>query len=74
MILLLNDFEIVVCRSQVEANQLGGVSVDELCIVRDDQPTTPFNYTYTGPMSIGAPNWGPPIPVVPILKTTKFVD
>ena len=69
MILLLNDFEIVVCRSQVEANQLGGVSVDELCIVRDDQPTTPFNYTYTGPMSIGAP-----IPVVPILKTTKFVD
>ena len=33
--------------------------MDELCIVRADQPTTPFNYTYTGPMSFGAP-----IPVV----------
>ena len=43
----------------LQANQWGGVSVDELCIVRDDQPTTPFNYTYTGPMSFGTP-----IPVV----------
>ena len=30
----------------LQANQWGGVSVDELCIVRDDQPTTPFNYTH----------------------------
>ncbi len=43
----------------LQANQWGGVSVDDLCIVRDDQPTTPFNYTYTGPMSFGTP-----IPVV----------